>query len=400
LDGERMIINVPSIRFGCDPELFLEKKNSKGRYEVIGSERVLKTSLPEKKTEEEITDNWVIKDGVQVELNPPPQGCRQLLCSNIEHSLNMLKEKLAEPEFKDIRPCFKQVVKIKKTELDSLSEDSKKFGCAPSFNVYQPKDDRISKILVDPSTYLYRGGGGHIHLGLTNLTIRIKNDGKTKGYEDKRIYPTIYRNVWEDIKNDLDTLVKLMDLIVGNTCVLIDRDKLNAERRKNYGKAGEYRLPKHGLEYRTLSNFWLRNTLTVNLVMGLSRLAVTVWVNSKIDKTDYAEQILSLVDEQDVINAINNNDEELAKKNFDRIKEYINKNISDNISVPLRKGSIEDFEYFLSKPLKYWFPESATQHWMTKNYHYSHQLKNKKGGEVYVAGFESFLSGIVHVERV
>ena len=70
--------------------------------------------------------------------------------------------------------------------------------------------------------------------------------------------------------------VKILDIVVGNTCVIMDRAPSQVERRKVYGRAGEYRLPAHGIEYRTLSNFWLRSYQLTHLVFSLARFAINI----------------------------------------------------------------------------------------------------------------------------
>ena len=96
------------------------------------------------------------------------------------------------------------MVEVDKAELDSLSEASRRLGCGPSLNAH----DKTASINVDASTYLKRSAGGHIHLG---------------GVHNYPYYTP-------------DHLATLMDIIVGNTCVMIDRDPNAAERRKVYGR--------------------------------------------------------------------------------------------------------------------------------------------------------------------
>ena len=45
-----------------------------------------------------------------------------------------------------------------------------------------------------------------------------------------------------------------MDLFLGVPSVTLDSD---TRRRELYGKAGAYRAKDYGVEYRTLSNFWI-----------------------------------------------------------------------------------------------------------------------------------------------
>lgn len=338
-------IKLYLIMFGCDPEFFFTKGGL-----VVGAEKVLPKDgiVAENNTS---TKSRIIIDGVQAELNPAPATCRQLLAKEISRCFVSVRDTID----KDFKLDFSQTVEVPKENFDDLSDGSKKFGCMPSKNAY--KTAKASKITVDPTVYRSRSAGGHIHLGRYQGTTSL----------DKRPKRT----------------VAMMDLIVGNTSVLIDRDEGNIERRKNYGRAGEYRTPKHGIEYRTLSNFWLKDYALMSFVMGLSRLAVSI-VEEGLDK-----KFLKLVDMEDVEKAINNNDFDLAYENFLKIEPLISeitpKTFHENHA--LSAYNIPHFKYFVEKGLAHWFKTDPYKHWLEMNLNYY----NKKG-------WESFLQDVVRVE--
>lgn len=331
---------------GTDPELFFSKNGK-----IIGSEKVMPeggiiyrhgiTALNGNKTGE----NKVIIDGVQVELNPLSSQCRESLASNIQSCFRNLSERLKMKEYVDVSVDFSPLIMLEKEELDSLSGDSKRFGCMPSKNAYG--EERVANN-VDPAEYLYRCAGGHIHLGIADADY----GQKTKVTLNKIL------------KERHEKLVKLMDIIVGNTCVLLDRDPGNVERRKVYGRAGEYRTPPHGVEYRTLSNFWLRGYPLMSFVMGLARFAVNIMANG--DK--HYNAVVKLVNSDDIRKAINENDFELAYKNFLKIEKVILEMAgSDNggyAQFPLNKGNIDEFKYVVKVGIDEFFKkEDAMKHW-------------------------------------
>jgi len=337
--AQRPQIRFYSPYFGCDPELFFTKEGG-----VIGAEKVIPETGLAYKT--------IVLDGVQVELNPNPNYCRALLANAISASFRTLRTHLAG--MKDISVSFRSVIELDKKELDSLSEKSKALGCAPSMNVYDSK----ASVRVDGATYLKRSAGGHIHLGTTTLQPYAKE------------------------------LVQLLDVLVGNTCVLIDRDPEAPERRKVYGRAGEHRIPLHGVEYRTLSNFWLRAPELMSFVMGMSRLACSVLYTEKRRdewKWPATSELLALIDLKAIEDAINRNDLELAKANFNIVKSFLN----EHASFPyysLGKEGLPLFDFFTQmlqeKGLEYWFPKDPMTAWCATDDHHGH-------------GWESFLANSV-----
>lgn len=66
-------------------------------------------------------------------------------------------------------------------------------------------------------------------------------------------------------------IVKMLDLHLSVPGVLLDGDTM---RRELYGKAGCYRHKKYGVEYRTLSNFWLSGPNLINWVATATFMAL------------------------------------------------------------------------------------------------------------------------------
>ncbi len=271
------------ISYGADPEFFFEQNGA-----IIGSEKILANN-PIK---------GLIIDGVQAEMNPPAANSIKGLESNIKAIFTRLQAKLND--IKDVQVSFKSFVDVPRAELDSLSDSSRVLGCKPSLNVYM-----IPPMAVDAKTYTKRSTGGHYHFGLShpiyNPAIGVD--------ERKRLIP-------------------ILDMILGNTCVLIDRDPNQAERRQVYGRPGEYRLTEYGLEYRTLSNFWLQHPGLMHFVMELGKLSVGI-LNSGLDpsSTSYLSGRKNLEKEiydatgniGVVVKAIMHNNYDLALDNFNRI---------------------------------------------------------------------------------
>lgn len=291
---------------GSDPEFFYKKDGK-----IVGAETV----LPENGMSN--SEGKIIIDGVQAELNPNADSCRESHLYRIASLIRTAHD--LKPKGTEL--CFDTTVDISKEEMEKLSPLSQGFGCTPSQNIY----GKIPMV-KDPSTYYKRSAGGHIHLGLSNYNQNTYDSITGMITKSKPYFPS----------EDYPTIVRLLDILVGNTCVLLDRDEGNVERRKNYGRAGEYRTPPHGLEYRTLSNFWLYNYTMGHFVLGMCRFAVTCYLNGR------AEEIISLVEEKDIVRAINENNFELAMDNFKKLyKIFAEENNTD--SFPLNFTSIIAF---------------------------------------------------------
>lgn len=362
---------ISSIWLGCDPEFFLE--NKKG--EIKASEEC----IPEKGkvcTRQGFSGK-VIRDGVQVEINPQAQTCRQQLGYAIAASLKALEDSLNG----DIQVSTKAVVDVPKDYLNSLSPEARALGCAPSLNGH----NSIAITEAQKSTTT-RSAGGHIHLGLNKDSF---NPGE---------------------------LVTMLDQFVGNTSVLLDRDPEQKKRRQLYGRAGEYRLPAHGLEYRTPSNYWMISYPMASFITGLARQVcgfmakrthqsiqqdINLWesylnssyitrdkkryqneidsiksgTNNKIYREDFDEMsqwALSLVDKKKLQTAINENDFDLAMENHAITEKIITELFEhtepedlaeDDHGPVLTAPCLEPFKFFVHKGLNHWFPNPMLDNW-------------------------------------
>lgn len=366
----------PGVSFGADPELFLVKPGVRtGKLRVVGSERVLpKAGL---KTGNDY--GTVVTDGVQVELHPASSSCRQSFSSYLKQCIVALDEHLKQHPGMSI--SFDSVVTVTKREFVGLSDHARLLGCGPSFNNYGRAKKEVNGL-----EYRKRSAAGHMHLGTGILKQGVK----------------------------VERLVDLLDLCVGIPSVLIDKDPLQRERRKLYGRAGEYRLPTHGIEYRTLGNFWLKSYYLMHLMFGLGRLAVNAaWMENqstsqrdRMDRDanqyriglpkmgyawDLAKDLMAKVDRPTVERAINRNDQDLAFKIYDTILKPTLKTVQNRDGLYTINHSDtdpaqmwDDFEFFISRPLDEWLPKDIVGHW-----------RAKPGG-----GWESYVPSVVRPKRL
>lgn len=324
------------ITIGCDPEFFFTKDGK-----IVGAERVLpENGIKSKKS-------TIIIDGVQAELNPTPHIERADLGNEIADCFRKLRATML---MNKVKIDFSTTVTVDEKELESLSDKAKQFGCAPSKSASGAK----AMTIKDASKYLYRSAGGHLHLG------NYANNVEVQAVLDNPEY-----------------LVPILDIIVGNTCVLLDRSEGNIERRKVYGRAGEYRTPPHGVEYRTLSNFWLQSYQLMDLVTGLARQSIQICADG------YAEKIRGAVNMDEVVKAINENDFDLAKSNFMKVLPILLEITPKANIFPIHKGNVTEFGHFIDKGIEYWFGNDPMKNWVSL----------RRGKEV---GFGEYLSTSVN----
>lgn len=375
---------------GADVEFFFSKKGK-----VVGSEKVL-----EKKGLSVGSSNFII-DGVQAEINPRQSHCRELFAGEIKACWSNLAGYMKS---KGVEIDFSPVVEVDKDEFDSLSESSKVFGCKPSYNEYS---NAVSEIKVDPKKDMKRSAGGHIHLGRENITISYKggmkedcktcphNDPNNPEYVGCAEYAGGNVDIGSDINiHELDKLdfskykipkdstvslqgedsslvltkpkiiIPLLDLFVGIPSVLVDRDPNASIRRKVYGRAGEYRLPKYGIEYRTLSNFWMTSYPLMSLFTGLARMA-QLTAAEEYHKEGSTAYIWEGIDRKDVERAINDSDFKLARQIFNKVLPHmlaIGDQQKDNM--PINSDTILGFKWLVINGFQTWWePNKVIQNW-------------------------------------
>lgn len=313
-----------SVSLGSDPEF-----NFSSEGLSIGSEKI----LPENGLDV-ATHGKIVIDGVNAELNPVPNTCRALAANSLAACFRKLAEQIKD---KKVNLEFRPLFKVTRQELNSLSEKSRIFGCVPSQNNFDPNN---STIKVNPKKYLKRSCGGHVHLGPHYNSV-------SKALSEPKI------------------LVPIADIVLHNTCVLLDRNPDNVERRRVYGKCSEYRkTPYKGIELRTLSNFWLRAYPLMSFVYGMARMVVLMVSQSK-EGNDYVKALREAVSYEDVYKAVQENNFDLAYQNFSKIQQILLDaagGVEDHI--PISHATIKEFHHFVAKGVDYWFDHDSFQHWL------------------------------------
>ena len=176
----------------------------------------------------------VIEDNVMLELNPAPATTSYEFLLNHMQVMESIQATILDPR----KLRFAEKLSSFNMPASQLHhKNAREFGCMPDNCVYlggqRPPADAAQFGNM-------RVAGGHVHIGYD-----MKNSQLAP--EDVTVLCDILMGLWS-VGEDADTF-----------------------RRTNYGQAGCFRVTAYGIEYRTLSNFWLwRMSHTVHIAeMGL-----------------------------------------------------------------------------------------------------------------------------------
>lgn len=254
---------------GTDPEMFVVKnKKVIPAFDFLGKKPKTITQHPKA--------YW---DGFQAEYNTQPSGC---LAWQIDHIHQGMLNLHQEAKRVGGQLTIKSVVNVPLTTLAKLPKDKVEFGCTPSINAYGE-----AVPIPDGKDVNFRMAGGHLHLGGTS----IMRTGR-KGADLEKM----------DLK--INNTIKALDRTLGVMSVALFYGLEDKRRRELYGRAGEFRTPKHGIEYRVLSNAWLVHPVTANLVFEIARVvAASVVYNPENKMYDFLTEMDTTDEEvQDIIN--------------------------------------------------------------------------------------------------
>lgn len=258
-------MRLNKVTLGTDPEMFLFNTETAKFVSAVGLIPGTKENPTPIRNKSLKQPGFALQtDNVLVEFNVPPVD----LNNKKQFIANIIKMQYFVQQYvKAINPCLD--IKCQASAEFPLSElqtkQSQLFGCDPDFNAYTLQENCAPK-LTNPQL---RSAGFHIHVGYS--------------------HPNLETNI---------NIIKYLDAYVGLPSVLFDTDKY---RRQLYGKAGSFRFQQHGVEWRTLSSFFLQNRRTLSCIYDLIKIAL-----------DALEYEIPLPDAQQVCYAINNSDTKLA----------------------------------------------------------------------------------------
>jgi hypothetical protein len=191
-------------------------------------------------------------DGFQAEVSMGSASCLAQLSDDVYAGLAAILQ-AARAKYPKAKLSLQSVVEITPKMMKGLEEEYLQLGCKPSENIY----GKHGQPVPDGRRLPVRFAGGHVHLGVV---------GHSVGYASGQRVSTLHAP-------SIESIVKAIDAIAGVACVSFFAKWDSSLRRAYYGLAGEYRLPPHGIEYRTLSNAWLMHPATMHITFDLVRAA-------------------------------------------------------------------------------------------------------------------------------
>lgn len=251
-------------------------------------------------------------DGFQAEYTTYGHECLSWLVDDVHAGLQLVRQ-TARQRAPGAELSLANVVEIPEGIRRLAKAQHVELGCDPSINVYGMRGRRVD----DPRELPYRVAGGHIHLSLVPYQRR-----------------------------EVDELVKTLDAILGVWAVGAARHIDNPIRRQLYGLAGEFRLPKHGLEYRTLSNFWLCHPAIMNLTFEIARTTLEFALTGR--RSSWATNDREVVD---VINACDvKGAEAILRRNAAMFTNLLNPRFGIEFSNAALQVGLEGVESVVSDP--------------------------------------------------
>lgn len=207
---------------------------------------------------------WQI-DNMSLEFNTPPASSAGEWVKNHSMALDFIKKNIPT----DLEIALETSVEFDEKYLDMPG--AREFGCSSTLNAWTQE--------VNPRPFCenekLRTAAGHLHIGF--------KEGKNMEL--------------------CETLIKTLDLFCTVPSLFIDTD---TERRKLYGKAGEFRFATSfiGCEHRSLGNFWLKSE------------ELMYWVYQQVEQAiKFINEGKSVEEDSlDIQYAIDNNDLNTAEK--------------------------------------------------------------------------------------
>lgn len=247
------------ILVGADPEVFVKAKGS--RY--FSSAHNL---IPGTKAQPFAVNRGAVQvDGMALEFNINPAENEEEFVANVNTVMAELEAMV--PDYKLVIEPYANFPK--KTIKDS-PEEALLLGCDPDFNAYTGKRNEAPEV----NDETMRTAAGHVHIGW----------GEDLDPQDPEHFEACCM------------LAKQLDYYLGVGSLLFDHDNT---RKTLYGKAGSFRPKPYGMEYRVLSNAWLKDERLMRWVYQCATKAFEDLVEGKCPANEWEMLARGIIDKED-----------------------------------------------------------------------------------------------------
>lgn len=217
------------ILVGADPEVFMAKNGK--FFSAHGAIQ------GDKKNPFKVNKGAVQVDGLALEFNIDPAKNEKEFITNLKTVMQTLGEMVPGYELKAV-----PVADFDADHMAAQPEEALELGCEPDFNAWKGGE-------VNPrpnGKVNFRTGAGHVHIGW----------GKDFDIADPQHIEACCM------------VVKQLDYYLGLGSLLYDIE--GTKRRVMYGGPGAFRAKPYGVEYRVLSNTWLKDEKLMSWVYRMT----------------------------------------------------------------------------------------------------------------------------------
>lgn len=244
------MMKAMNMTFGADPELWVTKNGViVSAIGLVGGTK--HEPIP-------VLNGALQEDNVLAEFNIDPCHNEDDFVNCINSVINQLHSRLGVGYSTEVKPSHNF-----DAEYLMSCPQAMEFGCNPDYNAWtaseNPKPNAATTL---------RTAGGHIHIGYESPNTSFSLD-----------------------------IIKMCDILLGLPSLIVDSD---TTRRTLYGKAGACRVKSYGVEYRTLSNFWLKTDSLKRWAFSAAKQAAS--------RTEELPSILSKYSPELIQNTINSSD--------------------------------------------------------------------------------------------
>ncbi len=240
-----------NITIGCDPEGFLSRNG-----ELVSAHGLFPG---DKANPHAVSGGAVQVDGMAFEFNINPASDEGQFVHSIAEVLGNLQ--LMIP---DCKLLLEPVAEFGSDYINSQPDEARELGCEPDYNAWTSTVNRTPDMDLP-----FRTASGHVHIGWT----------EGQDIED------------EEHRGFAEAVVRQLDFFLGLPSLSFDND---TKRRSMYGAAGAYRCKPYGVEYRVLSNAWVKDA---NLQRWVFRT-----VNKAIERLMAGDRLYDRYDIREIIN--------------------------------------------------------------------------------------------------